>query len=140
MKRPDLDPLAWVNPACQRLRHAGQGNLGIRKVYGHDHIRRLRCRTGGEEFSERRGRALFNTKLPEAKAEDVINHLGEGCSVRATACLVKVWKETVTRLLRVSGRQAERWHDPQRIVHVVEGGLQPEREQDDARNHRQVQV
>jgi hypothetical protein len=25
---------------------------------------------------------LFNTKLPEAKAEDVISHLGEGCSVR----------------------------------------------------------
>jgi hypothetical protein len=24
---------------------------------------------------------LFNTKLPEAKAEDVISHLGEGCSV-----------------------------------------------------------
>ena len=111
MKRPNLDPLAWVNPACQRLRHAGQGNLGIRKVYGHDHIRRLRCRTGGEEFSERRGRALFNTKLPEAKAEDVINHLGEGCSVRATARLVKVCKETVARLLRGSGRQAEHFHD-----------------------------
>jgi hypothetical protein len=33
---------------------------------------------------------LFNTKLPEATAEDVINHLDEGCSVRATARLVKV--------------------------------------------------
>jgi hypothetical protein len=36
----------------------------------------------GEEFSERRGTALFNTKLPELKAEEVLNHLGEGCSVR----------------------------------------------------------
>jgi transposase-like protein len=111
MQRPDLDTLACVNPACQRFRHAGQGHLGIRKVYGHDHIRLLRCRTCGEAFSERRGSALFNTKLPETKAEDVINHLGEGWSVRATARLVKVWKETVARLLRVSGRHAARLHE-----------------------------
>ena len=65
----------------------------------------------GAEFSERRGSALFNTKLPEAKAEDVIHHLGEGWSVRTTARLVKVCQETVARLLRVSGRHAERFHD-----------------------------
>jgi hypothetical protein len=54
---------------------------------------------------------LFNAKPPEAKAADVINHLDEGCSVRTTARLVKVSKETVARLLRVSGRYAERSHD-----------------------------
>jgi transposase-like protein len=111
MKRPDLDTLACVNPACHLFRHAGPGNLVIRKVYGRDGMRLLRCRTCCEEFSERRGSALFNTKLPEATAEDVINHLGEGCSVRATARLVQVSKETVARLLRVSGRHAERLHD-----------------------------
>ena len=111
MKRPDLDTLACVNPECQRFRRPGEANLTVRKVYGHDRLRLLRCRTCGEEFSERRGTALFNTKLPEATAEDVINHLGEGCSVRATARLVKVAKETVARLLRVSGRHAERLHD-----------------------------
>src|SRR5262245_26099972 len=111
MKRPDFDTLACVNPDCQQFRLTGQANLPVRKVYGQDHIRLLRCRTCGEEFSERRGTALFNTKLPEARAEDVINHLGEGCSVRATARLVKVAKETVARLLRVAGRHAERFHD-----------------------------
>jgi hypothetical protein len=69
MARPDLSTLACVNPECHQFRHAGQGSLGIRKVYGHDHTRLLRCRTCGEEFSERRGSALFNTKLPEAKAK-----------------------------------------------------------------------
>lgn len=103
MQRPDLDTLACVNPECQRFGRTDQGNLTVRKVYGHDHLRLLRCRTCGEEFSERRGSALFNTKLPEAKAEEVINHLGEGCSVRATARLRKVCQETVARLLRVSG-------------------------------------
>ena len=111
MTRPDLDTLACVNPECQQFRQTSQGNLVIRKVYGRDGIRLLRCRACCEEFSERRGSALFNSKLSEATAEDVINHLGEGCSVRATARLVKVCKETVARLLRVSGRHAERLHD-----------------------------
>jgi transposase-like protein len=111
MERPDLSTLAWVNSACQQFRQGSQGNLVIRKVYGHDHIRLLRCRTCCEAFSERRGTALFNTKLPEATAAEVSNHLDEGCSVRATARLVKVAKETVARLRRVSGRHAERLHD-----------------------------
>ena len=41
----------------------------------------------------------------------MITHLDEGCSVRATARLVKVTKETVARLLRVAGRHAQRFHD-----------------------------
>jgi len=111
MQRPDLDTLACVNVECQLFRHAGANNLVIRKIYGHDRIRLLRCRICGEEFSERRSTAVFNTKIPGARAEDVINHLGEGCRVRATARLVKVAKETVARLLRVTGRHAERFHD-----------------------------
>jgi transposase-like protein len=111
MQRPDLATLACVNAECQLFRRAGASNLVIRKVYGHDRIRLLRCRTCGEEFSERRGTALFNTKLPEPKAEEVITHLDEGCSVRATARLVHVAQETVARLLRVAGRHAERFHD-----------------------------
>ena len=63
MKRPDLDTLACVNPECHRFRLTGQDNLTVRKVYGQDGIRLLRCRTCGEEFSERRGPALFNTKI-----------------------------------------------------------------------------
>ena len=111
MTRPDLDTLACVNPECQLFRCPGKANLTVRKVYGPDRIRLLRCRTCGEEFSERRGSALFNTKLPEATAEDIISHLDEGCSVRATARLVQVAKETVARLLRATGRHAMRFHD-----------------------------
>ena len=118
MKRPDLDTLACVNPECHRFRRPGQGNLTVRKVYGQDGIRLLRCRTCGEEFSERRGTALFNTKITETKATDVIDHLGEGCGVRATARLSKVSKDTVARLLRMAGRHAERWHD-QRVRDVT---------------------
>ena len=111
MERPALDTLACVNTACQMCRQSGQGHLSIRKVSGHDHLRRLRCHTCGEECSERRGTALFHTKLPEATAADGIRHLDEGCSVRATARLVKVAKDTVARLLQQAGRHAERCHE-----------------------------
>jgi hypothetical protein len=70
MKRPDLTTLACVNPECQQFRQAGQGNRAIRKVYGRDCLRLLRCRICCEEFSARRGSALFNTKLPETTAEE----------------------------------------------------------------------
>ena len=113
MNRPSLDTLACVNAECHLFRQPGQGNLVIRKVYGDDRIRLLRCRRCGEEFSERRGTALFNTKLSEEKAEAVINHLDEGGGVRSTARLVKVSKDAVARLLRMAGRHAERFHDQQ---------------------------
>ena len=111
MKRPDLTTLACVNPEWHQFRCTGAGNLVIRKVYGHDRIRLLRCRTCGEEFSERRGTALFNTKISEDRAASVIDHLDEGCGVRSTARLVQVSKATVARLLRMAGLHAQRFHD-----------------------------
>jgi IS1 family transposase/transposase-like protein len=100
-----------VNAECQYFAHPGQGNLTIRKVYGQDGIRLLRCGSCHEEFSERRTTALFNTKVSEAKAESIIDHLDEGCSVRATSRLTQAAKVTVARLLKTSGRHAQRFHD-----------------------------
>jgi hypothetical protein len=115
MQRPDLAPLACVNAECPQFQRAGAGPLVIRKVYGHDRMRLRRGRACGEEFSARRGTALFNPKLPEAQADEVISHVGEGWSVRATARLVQVAKETVARLVRGAGRQAAGFHN--RHVH-----------------------
>ena|SRR5688572_18588239 len=120
MKRPDLAILACVNAECQLFHHAGADNLVIRKVYGHDCLRLLRCRICREEFSERWGSALFNPKLPEAKAADVISHLNEGCSVRATARLVHVAKghcqvvegETLIRQVRAFPRSHPPFRPP----------------------------
>jgi IS1 family transposase len=110
MQRPDLTTLACVNADCHSFGRPGQGNLAIRKVYGKDHLRLVRCGTCREEFSERRNTALFNTKISEAKAEAVIDHLDEGCSVRSTSRLTQVAKATVARLLKTSGRHAQRFH------------------------------
>src|SRR5918997_359434 len=62
-------------------------------------------------FSERRNTALFKTKVSEAKAESLIDHLDEGCRVRATSRLTKAAKVTVARLLKTRGRHAQRFHD-----------------------------
>lgn len=113
MERPDLTTLSCVNVACQHVARPCQGNLVIRKVYGKDSLRLLRCGSCREEFSERRNTALFNTKIGEAKAEEIIDHLDEGCSVRSTSRLTKVAKATVARLLKTSGRHAQRFHDQQ---------------------------
>lgn len=87
MERPDPDNLSCVKAACQLFRQRGHGNLAVRKPYSRDQLRLLRCRRCGEEFSERRGMALFNAKVSEAKASAVIDHLVEGCSVSSTARL-----------------------------------------------------
>lgn len=110
MQRPDLPTLSCVNVACQYFGRPHQGNLAMRKVYGRDRLRLWRCGTCREEFSARRNTALFNTKVSEAKAEEIIDHLDEGCSVRSPSRLTKGAKATVARLLKTRGRHAQRFH------------------------------
>jgi IS1 family transposase len=109
--RPVLETLACVNEHCTLYGQPGQNNLTIRKIYGQDAIRYLRCRFCGAEFSERKNTALWNTKVPEEKAVAVAEHLAEGCSLKATERLAKVHPSVVTRLNRKVGIQAEAFHD-----------------------------
>src|SRR4051812_12878101 len=95
LTRSPLDSLACVNVRCELYGQAGQGNLTVRKVYGADRIRYLRCGACRAEFSERKQTALWNTKVCEAKAVAVGEHLAEGCSLKGTARLVKVDASTV---------------------------------------------
>lgn len=114
LSRSPLDSLACVNAACELYGQAGQGNLTVRKVYGKDEIRYLRCRCCRREFSERKGTALWNTKVSEAKAVAVGEHLAEGCSVSSTVRLVEVDRSVVARLNQRLGEHGEAFHE----VHV----------------------
>ena len=109
--RPDLKSFCCLNPECKDYAARGRGNLTVRKTYGRDQIRYLRCRSCSEEFSERKGTALFNSKLREAQAVSIIEHLDSGCGLNATAHLVGVARQTVSRLLRCSGRLSGQLHD-----------------------------
>jgi IS1 family transposase/transposase-like protein len=108
--RPPIESLACVEPECDLYGQTGQDNLSVRKIYGAEGIRYLRCRRCGCEFSERKGTALWNTKVAEAKAVAVAEHLSEGCSQESTARLVKVDISVVQRLNRVVGGHARRFH------------------------------
>lgn len=83
----------------------------MRKTYGQEGIRYLRCQCCGMEFSERKESALWNTKVSEARAVAVAEHLSEGCSLKATARLVKVDPSVVRRLNRKVAEHAEAFHD-----------------------------
>src|SRR5574341_726041 len=115
--RPPLGSLACVDHRCDLNGQIGQGNLTIRKVYGQDAIRFLRCQCCGAEFSERKTTALWNTKVSEDKAIAVAEHLGEGCSLKATARLVKVNASVVRRLNGKLGEHGAAFHD-ERVQHL----------------------
>ena len=112
-ERPPLETLACVNERCELYGQKGQNNLGIRKTYGQDGIRYLRCRCCGAEFSERKNTALWNTKVSEARAVSVAEHLSEGCSLKATSRLAKVDVSVVRRLNRKVGEHGEAFHNEQ---------------------------
>ena len=118
--RPRLETLACVNDRCELYGQSGQANLTVRKTYGKDAIRYLRCGACGAEFSERKNTALWNTKVSEAKAVSVAEHLAEGCSLSATARLARVHSSVVTRLKGKVGLHAEAFHDERvQAVQVV---------------------
>ena len=109
--RPPLETLACINIGCELYRQKGQGNLTVRKIYGKDGIRFLRCQCCGTEFSERKTTALWNTKVSERRAIAVAEHLAEGCSLKATARLVQVDASVVRRLNRKVGEHGEAFHN-----------------------------
>ena len=109
--RPPLESLSCVNSRCDLVGQIGQGNLIVRKVYSQDKIRYLRCTSCQREFSERKGTSLWNTKIREAKAISVAEHLSEGNSLKGTARLVKVASSTVRRLGRIVGQHAQAFHN-----------------------------
>jgi hypothetical protein len=109
--RADVKSLCCINRECKQYGEKGKENIKIRKVYGQDQIRYLRCRRCGEEFSERKGTAMYKSKIAESKAVSVIEHLDSRNGINATARLVKVAKDTVSRLNRITGRVFHCLHD-----------------------------
>lgn len=108
----DLTIFCCQNPHCPDYGRRGLDNLRVCFRNGpHKQRRVLACRTCQARFSERKGTALYRTKLPEEKALAVLHHLQESCGVRQTSRLVGVHKNTVVRLALVAGQQAQQIHD-----------------------------
>jgi transposase-like protein len=107
----DLSLFCCQNPDCFEYGQRGLDNLRVCFRYGPSQRRMLACRTCQQRFSERKGTPLFDTRLPEEQAIDVLAHLRENCGVRQTGRLVGVNKNTVVRLAKLAGQHSAQVHD-----------------------------
>ena len=107
----DLAAFCCQNSACADYGLRGRDNLRVGFRYGKQRRRMLVCRTCQARFSERKGTALFATRLPHDRALAVFDHLRDGCGVRQTGRLVGVDKDTVGRYARKAGAHAKDTHD-----------------------------
>ena len=111
MQHP-IEHFCCQNAECPDSGVRGKGNLSFRGWSGTGRrIRMVYCRTCGAHFSERKGTVLSHAKLKEEKAVAVLEHVREGVGTRATARLVGVDKNTVTRYIQLAGSHAESLHD-----------------------------
>ena len=108
----DLSRFCCQRPDCPDYGRRGHGNLTVCGHYGTARrYRLLYCRTCKARFSERKGTALFDTRLPPDKVLDVLRHLAEGVGVRKTSRLTGVNKDTVSRYALLAGGHAQTLHD-----------------------------
>ncbi len=108
----DLSLFCCQNSACADYGLRGRDNLRVGFRYGPQKQRRmLVCRTCQARFSERKGTALFASRLAQDQALAVLQHLQDGCGVRQTARLVGVDKDTVVRYALRAGTHAHQAHD-----------------------------
>jgi LacI family transcriptional regulator len=74
----DLSQFCCLNTNCPDHGRRGAENLTVTFRYGPNKSRRmLRCRTCRDRFSERKGTALFDCRLPAEKAVSVLEHIAE---------------------------------------------------------------
>ena len=109
-RRP-LEELCCVNESCADRGRKDAGNLSVRTGKGTARWRVLRCSTCRTEFSERKGTALWGTKMPPDKAKAIAEHLQDGCGIRQTARLVGASKDGVTSIGIRLGLHARAVHD-----------------------------
>jgi hypothetical protein len=112
--KEDLSQFTCPNPACayhgKPLEEGGKLWVDQRRGQAKE-IRLLRCAHCRKTFSERRGTALEEARLPAAEVEKIVAHLQEGCGMRRTARLTGHARSTVARYAMVAGAHARAVHD-----------------------------
>jgi hypothetical protein len=100
------------NSDCPDHGKRGHGNVYFRGWSGRDkQIRMVYCRTCKKSYSQRKGTAFERSQLPADKVVSVLEHLREGCGVRATNRLTGVSRDTISRYLARAGDQSKKHHD-----------------------------
>jgi transposase-like protein len=106
--RLSIDQCFCHNSACPDHAQRGHGNVYFRGWSGRDQrIRMVYCRTCKKASSERKGTAFERSLLPTDKVVSVLDHLREGCGIRATSRLTGVSRDTISRYLALAGHQSK---------------------------------
>jgi hypothetical protein len=106
-----IEDLCCVNPDCADRGLRGVGNIALRTGKGAGRWRIVRCSTCRTEFSERKGTALWGSRMAPERAEAIAAHLKEGCGIRKTSRLVGASKTGVTNIAIRLGLHARAFHD-----------------------------
>ena len=94
----DITQSYCPNKECKDYGIKGHGNIVCYDTYGKQNTKLLRCRTCKTRFSERRNTVFFGFHLDEAHIEKVVRCMAEGNSIRATARIMGIDKDTVYRI------------------------------------------
>jgi transposase-like protein len=107
-----IEHLCCQNSQCADAGIRDHGNLTFRGWSGKSRrIRMVHRRTCKSCFSERKGTAWEQARLPDDKVLAIFKHIREGCGTRATSRPLDGDKNTVTRYLAVAGAHGEQLHD-----------------------------
>jgi transposase-like protein len=92
---------------CENHTQTGPDNIIFIRKYGKGATQNLfKCMKCKRTFSERRGTALFGCCLPEEKISEITRCIGEGNSIRGTARIARVSKNTVCSMVKRLGSHA----------------------------------
>ncbi len=107
-----IDHCFCHNKDCRDHGKRGRGNVYFRGHSGRDKlIRMVYCRTCKRSYSERKGTAFERSQLPADKVVSVLQHIREGCGIRATSRLTGVSRDTISRYIALAGDQSRLHHD-----------------------------
>jgi transposase-like protein len=100
------------NSACSDHGKRGHGNVYFRGWSGRNkRIRMVYCRTCKKAYSQRKGTAFERSQLPTDMVVSVLDHIREGCGIRATSRLTGVSRDTISRTIAKAGDQSKNLHD-----------------------------
>ncbi len=98
-------------PHCPDFHQSGRDNVRLKKLYGPEQRRLLRCRTCGTNFSETKGTPYWGSKLSPARVDSIVDHLTHGNCFSSTASLTGCHRTTVARIMRQAGVHLQQFHN-----------------------------
>jgi len=103
-----INQYACINQECRHYSLRGHGNIVKAGTYGKHKRQMLQCRTCKKRFAETHNSAFFGSKYPPATIQMIIRCVAEGNSVRTTATILNLDKDTVNRVIIRAGKHCQR--------------------------------